>query len=213
MIALMLNTKSPGKIDYFEFDATVHESHEYTNIVTEFPVERGFNISDHAIRVPEKLTITGFVTNSPIPHSRGSVSVLLERGDRINDALESLLQIAGFDPAGKLSEEVAAIRRAPQVVTVVTGLRSYSSMVITNIVIDRDKSSGSSISPTIEMRRLVVVYSETIIVQNVSELNGKAPGVSKMAAPTTNKAAQTITAPSDKQRTFLLRLVNKLKGV
>ncbi len=213
MIDLMLNTKSPGKIDFFEFDATIHESHEYTNIVTEFPVEQGYNISDHVLRVPEKLTITGFVTNSPIPHSRGSMNVLLDHSDRVNAALESLLQLSGFDPAGKLSSEVSNIRRVPQVVTVVTGLRSYANMVITNIVMTRDKDTGETLSPVIEMRRLIVALSETVIVQNVSELNGRAPRAPKMATKTLNKSVQTMTAANTDQGTFLLQLVNKLKGL
>lgn len=213
MVDLLLNTKAPGKIDFFEFDVTIHESHEYTNIVTEFPVEQGFNISDHALRVPEKLTLTGFVTNAPIPHSRGSMDVLLDKSDRVNTALESLLQLAGFDPTGKVSPEIASIRRTPQIVTVVTGLRSYSNMIITNVSITRDKDTGETLSPVVEMRRLIVALSETVTVQNVSELNGRAPHAPKMAGPTVNKAAQTTTTVGADQGTFLLKLSNMLKGL
>jgi|WetSurMetagenome_2_1015567.scaffolds.fasta_scaffold156986_2 hypothetical protein len=213
MVDLMLNTKAPGKIDFFEFDVTLHESHEYTNIVTEFPVEQGYNISDHVLRTPEKLTLSGFVTNSPIPHSRGSLKVLLDRSDRVNTALESLLQLAGFDPAGKVSPEIANIRRVPQVVTVVTGLRSYSNMIITNVVMTRDKDTGESLSPVVEMRRIIVALSETVLIQNVSELNGRAPRAPKMAVKTLNKSLQTTTATSANQGSFLLKLANKLKGI
>lgn len=48
------------------FDATIREEHEATAAVTEFPVEKGANVSDH--KRPELAKLSGevFVTNSPI---------------------------------------------------------------------------------------------------------------------------------------------------
>jgi hypothetical protein len=213
MINLLLNTKKPGKINFFEFDVTINESHEMTNMITDFPVEEGYSISDHVLRIPERSTLQGFITNSPIPRSRGTLLNLFDKSNRVNAALESILQIAGFDSAGKITSEVSKFKRVPQVITVVTGLRSYANMVITNVVIPRDKDTGDALIFTIEMRRLIVAFSETAIVQNISDLNGKAPRAPTMGSKTLNKSVQTPTNASADQGTFLLKLSKKLKGL
>ena len=193
MISLLLNKKKPGKIGVLEFDATIHESHEYTNTITEFPVEKGFNISDHIIRQPEKLTMEGFVTNTPIP--RSSDLAPLDGADaqqnRVETALEQLLDLAGLPSPTKNTSDVESNTLFPKLIDVVeTGLRQYKNMVITRITIPRDRNTGETMQFTCEMRHLITVMTETVIMQNVSELNGRAPNASTQAPDESKKGAQ-----------------------
>ena len=185
---------NPSAIDFetvLELDAAVHETHEYTNTITDFPVEKGFSISDHVFKVPEKLTLEGFVTNSPIPYSVNNVSVLLDSGDRVNSSFEKLMDLAGYDPSGKMVTVLSRIRM-PSIIKVVTGLRVYSNMLITHLSFPRDITTGESLRFTCELRRVVVVDAERAIIKNASELNGRAVNADKQAPTKVDKSSQPV---------------------
>lgn len=60
---------------YVYFDLTDEEQHEYTSEITDYPVEDGPDIADHARGQLRKFTITATVSNTPI-----SDAVLVSRG-------------------------------------------------------------------------------------------------------------------------------------
>jgi len=230
MIALLLNKKKPGKIGIIELDATVRESHEYTNTLTEFPVEKGFNINDHVIRQPEKLTIEGFITNTPIPRSSDLKSLQganteqlvydnitqsqkkqpAPTENRVESALEKLLDLAGFPPATKNTDDITTASLFPKVIDIVeTGLRQYKNMVITRITIPRDKDTGETLRFTCEMKHVITVLTETVTMQNVSELNGRAPNSKKQGTNESKKGNQDGKKVTQvKSTSFLKQLVN-----
>jgi hypothetical protein len=217
LITNTLNKKAPPKfqtnlapnIDILELDAAVHETHDYTNTITDFPVEKGFSISDHVFKVPEHLTMEGFVTNSPIPYSLTSVTVLLDRGNRVNTAFERLLDLAGYDPSGQDYTVLSKVK-LPAFLRVVTGLRVYSNMIITHLSFPRDITTGESLRFTCELRKVTVVDSERAIINNSSELNGKAPNIPKNAQDKVAKGSQAPIEPPVDKGTTLLRLINKI---
>lgn len=45
------------------FHSVISEEHEVTTEITKFPVQSGFNISNHAIKKNRKISITGVITN------------------------------------------------------------------------------------------------------------------------------------------------------
>ena len=65
-LSTLIYKKEPGKIGTLELDVTISENHEYGSMVTEFPVEKGGNVSDHIINNPVILNMNGFITNSPV---------------------------------------------------------------------------------------------------------------------------------------------------
>jgi hypothetical protein len=200
MIELFLNKKKPGKIGVLELDVTVHETHEYTNTVTEFPVEKGFNISDHIIRQPEKLIMEGFVTNTPVPRSVNLGTLLgayVSTQNRVETALEVLLNLAGLPPSTKNTADIATAALYPKVIDIVeTGLRQYKNMVITRITIPRDVNTGETLRFTCELRHIITVLTETVTLQNTSELNGRAIRATKQATNEAKKGAQNGKAAS-----------------
>ena len=209
--AIILNRKTPGKIGVLLLDATIHESHEYVNTITEFPVEKGFKISDHVIRSPEKLTMEGFITNTPVPRSSdlSSLNGAEATQNRVERALEILLDLAGLPPATKTTEDISTSADFPKVIDIVeTGLRQYKNMVITRITIPRDVSTGETIRFTCEMRHIVTVYTQTVSFQNVSELNGRAPNVDKQATTEAKKGAQNGKTETPETAQSILSRVN-----
>ena len=56
----------PVSINGLEFDALIDESRTLEATVPEYSVESGFSVSDSVILNPEKLSMTLFVTNTPV---------------------------------------------------------------------------------------------------------------------------------------------------
>jgi len=208
MIDLILNKKTPGKIDVIELDATIRETEEYTNEVTEFPIESGFTITDHVIHKPERVTIEGFITNTPVPNSITSVPILITgQGNRVKTALEKLLELAGFDSSGVNGSIAKAFIPTPHIVSVTMGLRVYNDMIIESISIPRDNSTGETLRFTVALKRVIIVKTDFVKIENTSELNGKAPNAVKQGSETSNKGSQTAEKVSpDDNKTKLFKI-------
>lgn len=116
-----------------EFDVVSNESHQWSSNVTSNPIETGEAVSDHVQLNPDKLDISGIISNSTLEGSKGKFL------DMLFDFLdgESNVQKA-FDQLRKLHEN-----RQP--VTVYTRYKTYNDMVLTSLSIPRAKESGDSI--------------------------------------------------------------------
>lgn len=64
MAAVILPDDESGRI--ITFDVIESELHELVSEVTDHPVEIGVNISDHVRPLPDRLSLTGYTTNTPI---------------------------------------------------------------------------------------------------------------------------------------------------
>jgi len=144
-IGNLLFGRQAKKIGDIEIDVTLHEKHEFTSEVTEFPIEDGSVISDHVITRPEKVSITGFITNTPISFF-SAVGNLITGSTPVADAY------------GKLRE----IHSTREPVTLVTGLFVYTNMILERLTIPRDRTSGDAIRFTAEFKNIVKVTSESV---------------------------------------------------
>lgn len=111
-------------------DATLSEDHEYNSRVTSFPVEDGGDISDHIIKEPERVQITGVVSDTPL--------AILSSFNRSIDAFNRLIQI--YDNRERI--------------TVVTGIRVYTDMVMTSLQVPRNVQTGQSLNFVIELQKI-----------------------------------------------------------
>ena len=117
-------------------DLTISESHQRSADVTTHPVESGATISDHVILQPERLSLEGFVTDTP-------AAVFAANEGRTQDA---------FDALEELWQEGG-------VVTVVTARKTYENMVIVDLQLPRERPSSMNFS--MEMQNITVVETET----------------------------------------------------
>lgn len=60
-------TDSTGQTVDVEFDVVTSETYEAVMAITAHPVEKGAPVVDHAREEPKKLSIEGFVSNTPLP--------------------------------------------------------------------------------------------------------------------------------------------------
>jgi hypothetical protein len=142
-VTILTTPKSKTRVGALVFDALVSESHEFSTTVTQFPVEQGAPITDHARREPAKLTIEAVITNHPIKAEKlsqfvydvasGRESILIEESvSRTSGAFKLLLDMIGE------MDNYEAAPRIIEPVDVVTVLKLYKNMVITSISVSKD---------------------------------------------------------------------------
>lgn len=118
-----------------EFDATLSESHTAGNEITKHPVEVGSDITDHIRRQPEKLTLQGIVSNTPLVF----LASLTESPTRAEEAYEKLKEI----------------KDNGQLISVVTTLRQYDNMALVNMSVVRDVQNGNVLNATLELEEIL----------------------------------------------------------
>jgi hypothetical protein len=111
-------------------DATLNENHQYNSRVTNYPVEDGRIISDHVINEPETVQITGIVTDTPIS--------LLTSFNRSVDAFNRLVRL----------------HTNRELVTVVTGIKVYTNMVMTSLQVPKNVQTGQSLTFIIDLQKV-----------------------------------------------------------
>jgi hypothetical protein len=116
-------------------DATISEEHHYTARVTSYPIEDGRIISDHIVNEPETIQITGVVTDTPLS--------ILSFFNRSIDAFNRLIQI----------------HQNKEIITVVTGIKVYTNMVMTSLQIPRSVQTGQSLTFVIDLQRVYLDLS------------------------------------------------------
>lgn len=150
-ISILYNKRGQRKtiIGTLVIEATISENHEATCTVTDQPIETGARISDHIILDPERVTIEGFVSDTPINATTGFNSQ------------------ATFD-------QLYALRAARELLVVVTGYKVYTDMAITRISVPRTSRTGQAINFTVELKKINRVGSLTIqLFEDVlSEIDG-----------------------------------------
>lgn len=193
MVSFFIQNAKSNKIEALEIDTTITENHEFTNIITSYPVDIGFNISDHVQQQQPKLSITALTSNTPVQYFSGQISRLVRKDltSKIQETFRLLINYAGFQiPKHAGADSIQPID--PKLLTIVTGYNVYRNMFIQKISFPRDKSTGDSIQYNIEFTQIRKVSSKYSFISNASSLNGKAPGIEKQADKTKNIGKETL---------------------
>lgn len=124
-----------------ELDAALDENHEWSAEATGNPVEEGAPVTDHVIEQSDKLTIKGFVSDTPLVGSIPQISRSLE----VFDLLYELIKIK-------------------EPMTVYTQYRIYDDMVLTNVSIPRSAGVGEAIEFNAEFIHIRKVATQMVDV-------------------------------------------------
>lgn len=147
----------------FTADLTIEENHERRATVTENPIESGATISDQVILQPERLRLTGFVTDA-------RAAVLGADPGRTQGAFETLDQVWSD--------------RQP--VMVVTARKSYDNMVITSL--DLPYNRPESMEFSIDLQNVDIVESGTAEIISGENDAGRQP--TRQSGEATTQAAE-----------------------
>lgn len=129
MTTLLFEPKRKGKIGTLELDVVLEEQHDYDSEVTQYPIESGESISDHINLNPVRLTMRGFITQTPVQFLDTNT-------------------ILGNDLVQTAFDKLVEIRDNKDVIDVVSGLKVYSDMIINRLSIPRDVRTGQSLQFT-----------------------------------------------------------------
>jgi len=188
-ISLFIQQNQRNKIEALEIDMTISENHEFTNNVTSYPVDVGFNITDHVKPQPPKLTLVGLTSETPVQYFSGQIGNLVKSDltNRVNETFRLLLNYAGFQvPKHGGADSLRPIN--PSLLTIVTGYTIYRNMVVQQINFPREKATGRSIQynlTLVHIRKVSALYS---VIDNTSS---KVPNAKTQAAETINTGKNT----------------------
>jgi len=146
-----------ARIGSLTVDATLSENHTYSSTVPQYPVDSGYSISDDIIQNPIILRINGIVSSAS---PTGDVSIY-----RADDALQSMLDIYN--------------NREP--ITIVTSVRTYENMAMTNLDIPRDSNSGESFFFNATFQQIILSDVEVVTIEKVRPAT-TAPNAQKQIA-------------------------------
>lgn len=148
------------QIQDLQIDIVSSEVIELPSETTDNPIESGSEVTDHIINKPILLRMVCQIGGS----------TLLNFADR---------KLEGYEALKKLRDD-----RQP--VTVVSGLETFSNMLINNISIDRNLQNASVLQFQIEFKQAKIVSSQRVDVSNNVSAT-KEPATKDRATSTQNK--------------------------
>lgn len=119
------------------FDVTVEEVHEDELTITEHPVEQGAEISDHAYKNPETVTIRAGITDC---------------------------KQDGGKPSSEFYEKLLELQKKREPMDVVTGKRMYENMLIQSISETTDNNTENALMVTMTLRQVHIVETKVTSV-------------------------------------------------
>lgn len=145
--------RQPVSINGLEFDALISEDKTLTADVPSYSVESGYEVSDNISIKPKEITLTLYVTNTPV----------------------TWRQRHGAYP-GRVAEVVDELERifwSRELVTVTTATDIYSDMAITQIKIPKDTTNYSSREIQVSLKEVNTVSAALTSIPSYYGRGGK----------------------------------------
>lgn len=153
-MATAVVTPTLVKIDDLTIDCSVSETHTFENAFTENPVERGADIVDHKREKPNALSLTGIVTNTPIPEDQREADGANKRAEA---AFTRLLEL----------------RASGELFTVKTKRRTYNNAAIASLVVPGDASIGDALQFSVTFREIRIADSKRVQLKTTTNKGQK----------------------------------------
>lgn len=167
------------RIDALEVDCVVTATHVGEVEVTDHPVEEGADVSDHVRPLPERLTIDGIISNTPlnktVKRTLNVQGVVLE-----TEGESALAGEPGY--AESAYETLRSIKDAGKLISVATPLRVYDDMVLQSLTVPKNNTTGEALRFTAQLKRVRIVASKltSATVTKDAKGKGKASGGKKV---------------------------------
>lgn len=174
-----------AKIDTIELDAAISESHVGEVDVTEHPIEQGADIADHARPKPDTLNIEGLVSNTPINSSQTQRAAQSQ-----GLASEEVIQ-GQPGMAESAYNKLLFLKANGKLITVVTGLRTYTNMVLKSLSVPVDAKTGDALKFTAQLKQVNIVQNKTVDL----------PVVLPAAKPVSSRGKQ-VAKPADQPEPY-----------
>ena len=138
----MSRTMKPVSVWGIEFDALIDESKSLTSTIPAYPVEDGFPVSDTIINDPIGISLTLYVSNTPV--------TWLYRHGSSNDRVK------------KICDQIEKKWGSKKLTKIVTSDTVYTNMGITSISIKKSKEIGYAREISISAQKVRVTKKKTV---------------------------------------------------
>jgi hypothetical protein len=149
-------------IENIKIDAFLTETYQFTNEVTDVPVEEGVNITDHVVEKADAIQVSAFIGQTEFEAYSG-------------DTPEDLNSLSGFDQKQRIIEvykKLLKLKRDREPVTVVMGLDTFKNMIITSFNIGRDAETGADLAFDMSFSELKIVKSQSVEINSAQIAKG-----------------------------------------
>jgi len=138
-----------------ELDASLSETHELTASTSQHPIEDGSLVSDNYTPHPQRLTIEGTITDTPVQYLSAVTSGM--------GGLGSVTNWAGIMPTSiNAWLLLKALWKSGAPFDVSTGFDLYKSMTITRLVVPRSAKIGRQLLFTAELEQKLILKKESM---------------------------------------------------
>lgn len=175
----MRTAKRPVSVGGIEFDALIEEEKTLEAEVPEYSVEDGFAVSDAIIKSPLSLSMTLFVTDTPVTwRSRFS-----DTQDRVNTVCKRL--------------EELYVKAEP--VDVITTSDTYQNMAIESITLAKDEKGSYCREIPITFRQIIFTKSKTATIPASYYRSGKSSAQAGNANTSSGSKKSSSSSSSSKK--------------
>ena len=141
-------------IDGYEIDVFTDEAHTFDSRITSDPVEDGADITDNIQELPDSITLTGIVSDTPFGQ-------LAER--RAPSEINSMIAL----------NILKQVRSAREPVTIETNLDVYEDMALERLSVPQNAQTGDALQFTATFRKVRIVQTERSTVRVKLPRNGR----------------------------------------
>lgn len=172
----MAKKKQPVSVWGIEFDALIDETKNMTSTIPEYPVEQGFPVSDTIINDPISVSMTLYLTNTPVTwlYRHGSSN------DRVNQICKRIEQ-KWFDK---------------QLTKIVTSDTTYTNMGLTSISIKKSADIGYAREISISAKKVRVTKRKTVNIPHYVLKAGETMANAGKASTSKTSASSTASSSS-----------------
>jgi hypothetical protein len=170
-------------IGTFIVDAFIAEHYQFSNSVTDIPVEEGSNITDHIVEDQDVISVEAFIGNT-------AFEVITMDGNSVSN-LEAPDRMARVQQA---YQELKKLVKSKKTLDVVLGLETFTSMTITSFTIDREAENGANLPFSMEFKKLKIVHSDTT---KINASNTDPNGAGDQTGSTVNAGVAATEQPND----------------
>jgi hypothetical protein len=173
-------TKLESDTAVIEVDSCLDETHTLTNVITDHPVEHGFNVTDHSRPEPDKVSLRCFVSNTPLSLEEVERSIRQGNIEWVTSASRSAdLSVTGIDGRGaETFTQLDKMRTTGALLSVVTTLKTYASsdtegMLIESITIPRTRQNYDGLEFTVNLKQVSIITNRSTRSKNTDKRTRK----------------------------------------
>jgi len=179
--AILVRRAQGSKLGDLVVDASITENHTTTIQVLNNPVEEGSDIPDHAVVMPDQLTMEVMWSDIVTGAERAAVG-------RAREQWSALVLLA----------------KARQGLTVVSGLKVYEDMLITSVGTLEDAESGVALKVSVSLQEFQVAQRKTTTLGDPD--SSVKHGTKKPKGKGSRKATKKAKAKAEKDSSELYKL-------